>query len=256
MDDIEAYNRQAWDSQVERKNRWTLPVDETTISAAKEGRWEVVLTPQRPVPSDWFPMPFAGCELLGLASGGGQQAPIFAAAGAHVTVLDNSRKQLQQDQAVAQREGLSIRSVLGSMRDLSCFADEQFDVVFNPCSVSFIPEVQSVFQEAYRVLRPGGRLLCGFINPARFIFDEAELEAGRVIVRHPLPYADSTRLGLAEQDKLRAEDEPFMFSHSWEDLISGQLRAGFTLRDLIEDSSPEDVLANFLPTFFATLATK
>ena len=98
-------------------NRWTLPVDAACIAAARAGTWEVVLTPTKPVPSVWFP-PLVGQPVLLLAGAGGQQAPVLAAAGAHVTVLDNSPAQLAQDRAVATREGLAIETVLGDMRDL------------------------------------------------------------------------------------------------------------------------------------------
>jgi ubiquinone/menaquinone biosynthesis C-methylase UbiE len=215
----------------------------------------VVLTPQKPVPAAWFPK-LRGLNVLGLASGGGQQAPIFAAAGANVTVIDNSTRQLEQDQIVARREGLHIESVLGDMRDLSSFPSATFDLVFNPCSVSFIPSVHMMFAEAYRVLRPDGLLMCGFVNPLRFIFDEDRLKRGDFAVRHRLPYTDETHLDSAELDQLRKDGEPFMFSHSLEDLIAGQLRAGFVLRDLFEDGSPDDSLSGFLPSYFATLGQK
>ena len=244
VENIAAYNRRAWDNQVAKGNRWTIPVTPEVIASARNGVWDVVLTPQRPVPESWFP-DLHGLDLLGLASGGGQQAPVLAAAGANVTVLDNSRQQLEQDQVVARRDGLQITSVLGDMRDLSCFESERFDVVFNPCSVSFIPEVQSVFDEAWRVLRPGGVLMCGFVNPVRYVFDEDDLENGRLTVRHALPYADSTHLSPDEQDKLLRAGEPFIFSHSLEELIGGQLKSGFVLRDLYEDRPFDDPLADF-----------
>ena len=104
--DILGYNRQAWDRQVERGNRWTVPVGPEAIARARRGDWSIVLTPTKPVPADWFP-PLAGLDVLCLAGGGGQQGPILAAAGARVTVFDNSPKQLAQDRLVADREGLA-----------------------------------------------------------------------------------------------------------------------------------------------------
>ena len=253
--DYTQYNRQAWDHQVKEGNRWTIPVTSEIIAAVRDGDWDVVLTPQKPVPRSWFPN-LGGLKVLGLASGGGQQAPIFAAAGADVTVIDNSPRQLEQDQIVARREGLSINSILGDMRDLSQFPSDSFDLIFNPCSVSFISEVRPVFQQSYRVLRTGGRLMCGFTNPLRFIFDEDKLEREEFCVRHALPYQDTTHLDPEELEKLRMDHEPLMFSHSLEDLIAGQLKAGFTIMDLFEDLADDDPLAKFLPIYFATLAVK
>lgn len=253
--DYTAYNRHAWDEQVKQGNEWTVPVSNELIAAARDGDWHVVLTPKKHVPNSWFPC-ISGLSILGLASGGGQQAPIFAAAGARVTVLDNSPLQLEQDQVVARREGLSITSILGDMRNLSQFPPDSFDLIFNPCSMSFIPDTRAVFDQSYRVLKPGGRLLCGFTNPARFIFDEDKLTENQFEVRHRLPYRDTTHLTPAELEKLRRENEPFMCSHSLENLIAGQIKAGFTIADMFEDVSDSDPLSEFLPVYFATLAEK
>ena len=88
-DAVSSHNREAWDAQVERGNRWTVPVDHQAIEAARGGRLEVLLTDSRAVPAAWFP-DLDGADALCLASGGGQQGPLLAAAGANVTVLDNS----------------------------------------------------------------------------------------------------------------------------------------------------------------------
>ena len=94
--DIRAHNRAAWDRQVEGGNEWTVPVAAEVIAAAQRGEWQVVLTPTRPVPREWFG-DLTSRDVLCLASGGGQQAPILAAAGARVTSFDNSPRQLAQD---------------------------------------------------------------------------------------------------------------------------------------------------------------
>ena len=92
-EDILLYNRRTWDRQVERGNPWTVPVSSEAVARARNGDWWIVLTPTKPVPSDWFP-PLVGLDVLCLASGGGQQGPILAAAGANVTVFDNSPARL------------------------------------------------------------------------------------------------------------------------------------------------------------------
>jgi SAM-dependent methyltransferase len=124
------YNREAWGREVERGNEWTVPVGQDVIEAARGGRWGILLTETKPVPRDWFP-DLEGADVLCLASGGGQQAPVLAAAGANVTVLDNSPKQLAQYRLVAEREGLELRTAEGDMADLSVFPDGSFDLVFH-----------------------------------------------------------------------------------------------------------------------------
>ena len=126
--DIRDYNRKAWNREVERGNRWTVPVSPDIVAGAKNGIWDIILTPSKPVPRSWFP-DLRGLEVLCLASGGGQQGPIMAAAGANVTVLDNSPEQLNQDRLVAERDSLTITTVEGDMADLYMFPDESFGLI-------------------------------------------------------------------------------------------------------------------------------
>jgi len=251
---VRDHNRRAWDQQVAKGNRWTVPVSSGTIAAARRGEWEVVLTPTRPVPRDWFP-PLAGLDLLGLATGGGQQGPVLAAAGARVTVLDNSPRQLEQDRMVAARDALSLRTVEGDMAVLP-FADASFDVIFHPCSNSFVPEVRPVWREAFRVLRPRGVMLAGFVNPIAYAFDEESAGKGDFRLRHRLPYSDLTSLSDAERERLIVTCEPMSFGHSLEDQIGGQLEAGFVLAGLFEDAWAEEPLSAYFPLCIATRAIK
>lgn len=253
--DVLAHNRAAWDKEVEGGNRWTLPVTPEQVAAARRGEWEVYLTEKKPVPRDWFP-DLAGIELLCLASGGGQQGPILAAAGARVTVFDNSPKQLDRDRQVAAREGLNIDTLLGDMADLSAFPDGRFDLIFHPVSNVFAPAVRPVWREAYRVLRPGGSLLAGFMNPLEYIFDVPRLDQGEFVVRFPLPYSDLESLGEEERLRVFGPDAPVEFSHSLEDQIGGQLDAGFVLVGLYEDYREEGLVKDYFPSYIATRALK
>ena len=252
--DVRAYNREMWDKQVEYGNPWTIPVSSEVIAAARKGQWSVLLTENKPVPRSWFPPDLSNCDMLCLACGGGQQGPVFAAAGANVTVFDNSPRQLSQDRFVAEREGLRLVTVEGDMRDLSIFADGSFDLIFHPISNVFVPAVRPVWREAYRVLRWGGMLLAGFMNPPCFLFDWIQAEKGIFEVRYPLPF-DATQLSEAERLRLFGDDSPLEFSHSLEDQIGGQLEAGFQLVGLYEDTQ-HTPLGKYLPAYIATRAVK
>jgi ubiquinone/menaquinone biosynthesis C-methylase UbiE len=252
--DVRAYNREKWDLQVEQGNPWTIPSSPERIAAARQGEWSVRLTEQKDVPRSWFPQDLHGLDVLCLASGGGQQGPVLAAAGANVTVFDNSPRQLEQDRMVARRDGLVLITVEGDMRDLSVFGDESFDLVFHPVSNVFCLQVRPVWQEAFRVLRPGGALLAGFMNPSVYVFDLLKAEKGVFEVKYHLPF-DATQL--SEEDRLRefGEDDPLEFSHSLEEQIGGQLEAGFLLTGLYE-SLQDSPLGQFMPAYIATRAVK
>ena len=204
MDSYAQYNRKAWDNQVATGNEWTIPVTPEQIQAARRGEWSLVLTPTIPVPREWYP-PLIGANVLCLASGGGQQGPLLTAAGAHVTVYDNSPAQLARDQMVAQRDNLDLVTMLGDMRDLSVFPDSHFDLIFHPVSNIFVPEILPVWRECYRVLRPGGVLMAGIVNPLVYIFDFEKIDAGELIATKKLPYADVTDLSAEKLKKFEAE---------------------------------------------------
>jgi SAM-dependent methyltransferase len=253
--DIREYNRGAWDKEVERGNEWTVPVSTEVIAAVRQGRWEVLLTETKPVPREWFP-DLRNLDVLCLASGGGQQAPVLAAAGAKVTVLDNSPKQLEQDRLVAERESLSLVAVEGDMTDLSRFDDESFDLIFHPCSNLFVADVRPVWKEAFRVLRRGGVLLSGFLNPVIFLFDAGLAEQGVLEVRHELPYSDVDSLTDEERLKFIERGEPLEFGHTLEDQLGGQTRAGFAITAFYEDHHRTHAVAKYTPTYIATRAIK
>jgi SAM-dependent methyltransferase len=253
--DILGYNRQAWDRQVELGNRWTIPVSPDEIDRARQGDWTLVLTPTIPVPHDWFP-PLGGLEVLCLASGGGQQGPILAAAGANVTVFDNSAGQLAQDRFVADRDGLTIETVQGDMADLSVFADGRFDLIFHPVSNLFAPRILPVWREAFRVLRPGGSLLAGFSNPVAYLFDLFDLEAGQLRVAHKIPYSDLSSPSESMRNRIAERGEPLEFGHTLGDQIGGQIAAGFVLNGFYEDIDPGSVLGEFIPSYIATKGVK
>lgn len=254
--DIRAHNAAAWDREVAGgDNPWTRPVGPEVIAAARRGAWSVVLTEQKPVPRDWFP-PLVDAEVLCLASGGGQQGPVLAAAGARVTVLDASAAQLAQDRLVAQREGLPLALEQGDMADLSRFADASFDLVFHPVSNCFARDVTAVWREVARVLRPGGVLLAGLLNPDMFIFDLDAADRGELHAVNALPYSDLTHLPPDRLQQRLASGETLEFSHTLAEQIGGQLAAGLVITAFYEDRHRDFAPARLLPTYFATRAIK
>lgn len=233
-----------------------MPASPEEIAEARRGSPRILLTPDTPVPSEWLGE-LPGRRVLCLASAGGQQAPRLAAAGAEVTSFDLSGEQLALDQQVADREGLSLRLVQGDMRDLSALDDEAYDLIVHVTSNVFVPDVEQVWRECHRVLAPDGELLAGFMNPAYFLFDHDEVERGATpVVRYELPYSDESALAPAKLAKLLENGDPLESSHSLDAQIGGQIRAGFVITGLFEDSYSARPLSRWLKPMLATRARK
>lgn len=259
LPDVAEHNRTAWDRQSAKQCEWSRPVSEDVIAAAREGDWRVHLTPS-PLPDGWLPNNVRRLRILCLASGGGQQAPVLSAAGADVIVMDISSAQLAQDDMVAQRDGLTLTTLQGDMRDLSMFEDASFDIVFHPISNQYVPDIRPVWHECFRVLRPGGRLLSSFFNPVVFVADRNPEDAKQGIIRprFKVPYSDVRDLTPDELAAKQSAGDALVFGHSLSEQIAGQLEAGFVLKGFLEDEQPNPrfVIDRFMPTFIATYAMK
>ncbi len=260
QDRVQDLNQRAWDHAVDRgDNPYTHIVSSARVAAARRGDWSLTVSEQRPVPRHWLE-PLAGARVLCLASGGGQQAPILAAAGAAVTVVDLSSRQLDQDRFVADRDGLEITTVQADMADLSALPDQGFDLLINPVSTLFVPDLTPVWAECHRVLVDGGALISGFLNPDEFVFDSDALDDhGVFVVKNPLPYSEIDSLSPEARRQRQREHQPFHFSHTMEAQIGGLIAAGFIIDGFYEDRRTEadgNPVRHFMPSVFVMRARK
>ncbi len=228
---------------------WGIPISHEEYEKAKNGIWDVVLTPTKPVPHHWFEE-LQGKKVLGLASGGGQQMPVFAALGADCTVLDYSKAQLDSELAVAAREGYEIRTVRADMTKPLPFVDEEFDLIFHPVSNCYVEKVEPIFAQCYRVLKPGGILLCGLGNEVNYLVNEDETVIANAMPFNPL-------VNESQRNQLEEDDCGVQFSHTMAEQIGGQLQAGFHLTHLYSDTNGEGRLHEMgIETYIATRAVK
>lgn len=238
---ISRWCREGWE--------WGTPITHEEYEKALRGDWGVYLTPTKIVPKHWFGG-LQGKKVLGLASGGGQQMPIFTALGASCTVLDYSEEQCNSEKMVAQREGYEIEILRADMTKPLPFADESFDLIFHPVSNCYVEEVEPIFRECYRILKKGGIFLGGYDIGINYLFDEEEKE-----VKYSLPF--NPLKNPQQYEDLIRDDMGIQFSHTLEEQIGGQLKAGFTLTDLYEDTNGEGNLhEKNVPSFVATRCIK
>ncbi|MBO4213036.1 MAG: class I SAM-dependent methyltransferase [Clostridia bacterium] len=247
--DYQDINAATIDRWVDEGWEWGRPVSHEVCEKARRGEWEIFLTPTKPVPREWFG-DIKGKKILGLASGGGQQMPIFALLGADCTVFDYSERQLESERLVAERENYDIRVIRGDMTKPLPFADGEFDLIFHPVSNCYVKEVKPIWKECFRVLKKGGFLLSGVDNNVNYMVDDDETTIVNRLPFDPLVNPD-------QMEQLKRDDAGVQFSHGMEEQIGGQIEAGFIIRGLYEDTNGSGRLHELnIPTFLAIRAEK
>ena len=209
----------------------------------------------------WLGHSISGKRVLCLAAGGGRQGPIYAAAGGVVTVVDISHEMLEIDRQVAQKRNLSLRTVEGSMDNLSHFDDATFDIVIHPVSTCYVSDVQSVFNEVARVTIEGGIYISQHKQPISLQSSILPQENGYV-VQHPFHRTDP--LPPSRPSNLVREDGTQEYVHSLAELLGGICNSGFNIAALTEPvhadpNAPEGSFkhrSNFIPPYIRIKAIR
>jgi SAM-dependent methyltransferase len=165
-----------------------------------------------------------GKAVLCLGAGGGRHGPLLARAGAVVTVVDFSERQLDHDRRAAETHGLDLRTLCASIDKLHGLQDRSFDLAIQPVSACYVPDVEKVYAEVARALRPGGLYVMQHKQPA-------SLQAGddgRISVAS----LEGTRLPPSTSGHREAGTTEYL--HTLEALLGGLCRAGFVIEDLVE----------------------
>jgi SAM-dependent methyltransferase len=187
----------------------------------------------------WLPRSVEGLDVLCLASGGGWQGILYAAAGARVTVVDLSPEMLKLDEREATRRGFCLRLVEASMDELAALGQASFDLVHQPVSTCYVPNVGAVYREVARVLRSGGLYISQHKQPASLQVTHRDAKDRYVLGieydhEGPLP---------AAPDRSYREHGAVEFLHTWGELVGGLCRAGFVIEDLVEPSRADSTAA-------------
>ena len=251
-------NEQEWNKIVEAGCEWTKPITHKQFIDNLKHDFKLYLSPSIPIPRNWFPENIKDKKILGLACGGGQQMPILAANGADCTVLDISEKQLEQEKYVMRRENINYSLVHADITEKFPFEDESFDIIILAFVNLYIEDMQFVWNECYRVLKNGGTIISTLDNGINCLFKNQSKEP--LVVENKLPLNSLKMKNELDGYNGYNKDKLYRFSHTLEDNIGGQLKAGFTLIDLYEDKDTEEsegfLIKNYIPQYINTLAKK
>jgi SAM-dependent methyltransferase len=238
MDEINITNRERWNALARANLEYTIPFLDYTPEEAR-----------RRISRHGILGEVAGKQVLCLASGGGQDSVAFGLLGAQVTVLDLSDVQLERDRQAAEHHGLKISTYQGDMRDLSIFANDSFDIIWQVYSLNFVPSVAPVFREVWRVLRPGGIYFVQFANPFVHAVDDDAWDGSAYPLTHA--YIDGEDLtkyfpdwDVKQPDGTKVKlPGPHEFRHTLGTVMNTLVSKGFIFLGLWEwiknDPSPE-----------------
>jgi SAM-dependent methyltransferase len=232
-DEVARYNKERWEALAQAHVPYSRPMLDLTLNSARE-----LVDPYALIGE------YAGKDVLCLAGGGGQQTAAFGLLGSNVTVLDLSETQLERDRQAAAHYGLSVRTEQGDMRDLGRFADRSFDVVWHAHSITFIPDVRTVFAEVARVLRPGGIYHMSCNNPYSAALDERDWNGeayplkDRYVDGELFFPDDHWDIGYDDGTSARVKG-PREFRHTMSTLLNGLAGHGFVLLRFWEDTGKD-----------------
>lgn len=178
----------------------------------------------------WLPASVKGLSVLCLASGGGWQSILYASAGANVTVVDVSEEMLRLDREEAEKRKLDVELFLASMDDLSVLTGRTFDIVHQPVSTCYVPDINRVYEQIARVTKPGSIYISQHKQPTSLQISHRDNRDRYVI---GVEYYLDNHLPAVE-DRSYREDGAVEYLHRWEDLVGGLCRNGFVIEDLRE----------------------
>ena len=116
---------------------------------------------------------FSGKKICVPSSGDNLAVFAFALMGAEVTSCDISENQLANAEKVAVREGLKIDFVCVDTQTLAGLPDGAFDLVYTSNGVHvWIDDLPAMYQNIFRVLKPGGLDLSIELHPFLSPFGE------------------------------------------------------------------------------------
>lgn len=199
--------------------------------------------------------------VLCLAGGGGQQSAMFAALGYEVTVADNSPAQLALDREAASRYGLVVETVRCDAQDCTPLRGRRFDLVYQPVSTLYLPDVRRCYRQVAALLPPGGLYWSEHWNPVEMQLDEGRpWDGGAYRLARPQGVGPLP----APAGSTPENAVCWHYIHPLHDLLGGLCAAGFAITryaerpgaDVTAPPATRPHLGAFVPGFFAVLARK
>lgn len=171
----------------------------------------------------------AGKRVLELGCGGAQCSIAFAKQGAHAIGIDFSPEQLAFARRLCEREGVRVELHEGDLADLAFVRADSIDVAFSAYAFGYVEDLNRVFRQVHRVLKPEAPLVFSTPHPAYDMIDDdaPEEEGGPLLIRRS--YFDHAPIDY-EWNGVRFTD----YHHTVEQIFTGLVRSGFRVDTILE----------------------
>ncbi|MEK7103580.1 MAG: class I SAM-dependent methyltransferase [Patescibacteria group bacterium] len=185
---------------------------------------------------------FKGKKLLDMACGDGQDIPNYEQRGAQCFGLDASEKLIEEAKKVHPTTEFKV----GDMRALP-YQDSSFDIVVSKYAVGTVEEVDTIFSEVARILKPGGMFAYLTTHPLRLFMEQPDSKKD---------YFTQKNVDLLVFGGAFTIVEP---SHTFNEFFSPEYLNHFDMLSFSEHHDPES--ANFpgrdiYPDFFIVVGKK
>lgn len=164
-----------------------------------------------------------GKRVLELGCGGGPASIAMAKQGAKVIAVDPSTDQLAHAREQCEREEVTVELHHGDLADLAFVRADTIDAVLSVYALGMVSDLDRVFRQVHRVLRPDGPFVISLPHPLWRVSDRAEPPGVR------RRYWDSAPHPWTEGDEA-GQDHPVTTA----ELFTGLIRANFRVDTLLE----------------------
>ncbi len=171
-----------------------------------------------------------GKRILDLGCGAGHASVTFARQGAKVLAVDPSATQLDQARAAADAAGVHIEWTHAEVAELAFVRADAIDAAFSAFALAEVADLDRVFRQVHRVLRPECPLVFSLPHPAFTMFDPT----GELPLMVRRRYHDP-----APVTWLRGNDEVVDHPRTISDVFTSLTRANFRVDAVLEPEAPE-----------------
>src|SRR3954447_19544140 len=171
-----------------------------------------------------------GKRVVELGCGGAQCSIAFAKQGATAIGIDFSAEQLAFARRLCEREEVRVELRQGDLADLAFLRADSIDLVFSAYTFGYVEDLNRVFRQVHRVLKPNAPLVFSLPHPAYDMIDDDDPEQPLLVRRSyfdrsPIDYSWN---GISFTD----------YHHTISDLYMGLFRAGYRV-DLMLEPEPQ-----------------